>query len=207
MGSEVVAFIDDLESAINNYQSIPSSVRVLLIGLYNTYKPQIYASKLYNEVLEELNSNEFLAQRALKVTDFGASINIENDKLVLKVLAELTASETQFITSILRNDNGNAESFYIDSKIKCKVKRIKIVDEVGNPKYYYEWPDTLMPTLQKLSPTYVWYGATINIGDINVGSTEILIWHVYFKTDATFYYNEYKEFPNHYASPIKRINY
>lgn len=97
----------------------------MLKYLYSTFESQIYASNLYNEVLDEINSNEFIAQRAFSITDFGISTDFNSEKFVVRVMMETTYEEnTWFDTRLSNRPNGDYILFV--SNIKCLIDRIKI---------------------------------------------------------------------------------
>lgn len=197
--SEVVAFLDNLDDEINEHTEIELPIRILLIGLYNVYKPQIYASKLFDEVLEEINSNDFIQQRAFKVIDFGIEPSFNSGKFVLKGTLILSTYDKVFVTKITE---GNPDKLFFNVNIKCKIKKVLIYTG-ANLDVLYSNTNLDIELIKNQSGDF--YSAEIELGNI-VGENTLAIWEVLYETDNTFYYNQYKNYPNIIAIPAETIN-
>lgn len=195
--SEVVAFIKDLDDEINNYQDIPQSVRILLIGLYETYEPQVYASSLYNEILDDINSSDFIAQRAFSVTNFGLSFVSTDGKCILKILLYLTSGDTAFYGYVDPSSN----FIRIGSNIKCIIKEV-VFYTLGDEIYSNNNLNIEMTS----NPNFdVDYFAQLNLNDFAVeGEYEL---SVLFETNETFYYNKFVLPSYHWQPTSLRINH
>lgn len=200
-GSEVVAFIEKLNDKINEHTDIPEEIRTLLISLYSSYKPQIYAANLYNDILNELNSDTFIQQRAFSITDFGLSIAFNDGKFVLKVLVELTYGGTSFYCNVYVSQQ-NTHILRFGSNIKCTIKRVILYSETEGRELYHN--ENLNLELN-YDPDYNFdFFAELNVGNFAQGRYII---YVLFKTDNTFYYNKYLQLSNSWYLPVSKINY
>ncbi len=200
MAGKVVAKIQNLEETIDSWTDIPESVRNLLESLYNTYEPQVYASNLYNDVLEELNADSFFKQRALSITDFGLSTSFEHGKFVLKVLVELTFGNTKFYCYVNPDDN----QLRFGSNIQCNIK--SVIFWVFDEEVYRN--ENLNIELMENPDVSFDYYAEIN--DIkNFANSPPFIVYVLMETETTFYYNKFVLLGANYweDSPALKINY
>ncbi|MBN2571860.1 MAG: hypothetical protein JXA68_07000 [Ignavibacteriales bacterium] len=202
--SEVVAFIENLDEKINEHTEIPIAIRALLITLYNIYEPQIYASNLYNAVLDEINSIEFIQQRAFSVTDFGISTDFVPGKFVIKVSAEITYDETEFWS--FAKVETNTDYIKFGSNIKCTITYLKVYNQ--SVQQVYSNDDLSVVLESDNNPTPYDYYAMINIGSVlNPNVPGLIVWYVLYKIDSTFYFNKYAYPSNNWTLPNIRINY
>jgi len=195
--SEVVAFIEEFEQTINNCQGIPQSVKDLIIDLYETYEPQVYSSSLYNEALEEINSDDFIAQRAFSVTDFGISSVLFGGRCILKILLHLTYENTAFYGLVDPSSN----FIRLGSNINCIIKRVVLY--ISGDEVYSNSNLNLEMTP---NPNFnVDYFAQLDLNDFAfVGEYEL---YVLFETNETFYYNKFLLPSYHWQPSVLRINH
>ena len=199
MASEVVAIIENLDDEIDEWEDIPESVRLLLKTLYAEYKPEIYVGKLYNNILDELNSNSFIQQRAFSISDFGISLAFVENKLVLKVLVEITYGNTEFSCYV---DQSN-HLIKFGSNIKCKVRRVTMWTDLGYTEFYHN--DNLNIQMTN-NPDYDFnYFAQLYPGTF--ASQGLYTVYALFETNETFYYNKFVLHPDTWESPAAVINH
>ncbi len=198
-GSNVVAFFEDLGSLINSHTEIEWEIRALLLELYNTYEPQIYSAELFNEILEEINSDEFIQQRSFSITDFEISPAFNFGKLVVKAIIEITYADTFFWTYI-KKISGN-DMILFKSNIKCTIDKITIWDTV--PEEHFNIENLNLQLIKESGETE--YYAEYNIGEL-LGNSPY-VWSVLYKTNGTFYYNQYGGNANAWWNPSVRLNH
>jgi hypothetical protein len=197
--SEVIAFIEELEGAINSCPGIPQSVKDLIFDLYDTYEPQVYASSLYNEALEEINSNDFFQQRSFNISGFGFEMELDNGKLILRITITINYEGTAFYARIDPNDN----TIELQSNIKCYVRSIIFYTDNLSQEFYAN--ENLNIEMQKNSNFTLDYYMEKSIGNFAINSSYAL--YVLFETDNTFYYNKYLCAPYYWKTPDVKINH
>lgn len=201
-GSNVVAFWEDLYDVINSHTEIEWEIRALLIGLYSEYEPQIYAAKLFNEILEELNSDEFIQQRAFSITDFGISPAFNSGKLVVKVIIEITYSSTSF-HSYLRITSGS-DYIRFGSNIKCKVTRLVIWNQQNQEVYRNENLNIELSPDEEVDFNFY---ADIDIGNHINNVSGNCKWYILYENDVTFYFNKYINPGGNWTLPTVNLNH
>lgn len=205
---EVVAFIEDLAQAINSYQDIPQSVRDQIIDLYDTYEPQVYASSLYNEVLVDINSSDFISQRAFCIDDLRIQTSYDLGKLIINVLIDLEYNLPHISSKFIIQNNGDEERLQLFSNFKCTVRKIIIV-QMGTSSTIYNNSNLIVELVNNTNPGYECnYSADMSLQNIvdDFIPTNIYLWNVLFETDDTFYYKQYKSAGFIEVDPYKEIN-
>ncbi len=198
MVSEVVAEIENLDEEIDKWVDVPESVRILLKGLYAEYKPEIYVGELYNAALNELNSDNFIQQRAFSISDFGISLAFVENKLVLKVLVEITYGDTEFFCYV---DQSN-HLIKFGSNIKCKIRRVTFYTSLGRQLYYNDNLNIQMTN----NPDYNFnYFAQASTSYFSLQGSYIV--YALFETNETFYYNKFVLPSYSWESPAAVINH
>ena len=191
---QVIAYLENFSGVINNISGIPDWLKTLTISLYESYQPWVYASKLVDDALASINSDDFFRQRAIEVTNLGVSSSFSSGKFILSVDFELTYETVDILLYYsITND-----FVKIYPNIDCVLKRM-VIRETSTQAEVYRNENLNFACTRDFANQY-------NLGGNYMVSAPRYTFWMYFETEDTFYIREYAHAAITFEQAAHKIN-